>query len=99
MNDPIPTEKINPPTEFELACVQMLITFATRCEGDPERLAAVAKANVVVAEASRSLIMRSQILGKRWDTWTQSELLELVRTADANDVPPGERSYKSAESV
>ena len=79
------------PSEFQLACVQMVITFATRCEGDPTRLAAVAKANVVTAEACRSLILRSQILGKRWDAWTQAELLDLVRTADANDVPPGEK--------
>ena len=77
-------------TEFQLAVTQMVIRFATVAEGDPARLAALARAQVVAGEACRSLIVRSQLLNKRWDSWAQDELLELVQAAENADVPPGE---------
>jgi hypothetical protein len=76
-------------TEFQLAVVQMLITFASNAAGDTARLAALARAQVVCGEAARSLITRSEILGKRWDAWTHGELLDLVKRAEAVDTGPG----------
>ena len=87
--DPDRVERSVAPTEFQLAVCQMLIKFASAAEGDPGRLAAMARAQVVAGQAARSLITRSQLLNKRWDAWTQAELLELVRTAENNDVAPG----------
>jgi len=78
------------PTEFQGAVVQMVMKFATASEGDPERLASMARAQVVCGEALRSLITRSQLLNKRWDAWSYADLLDLVQHAEARDVPPGQ---------
>jgi len=69
----------------------MVMKFATASEGDPERLAGMARAQVICGEACRSLIARSQLLNKRWDKWSYAEILDLVQRAEADDVPPGQQ--------
>lgn len=72
------------PTEFHKAVVQILYQYMAQVEG-AERLAALAKGQVVGGYAMRRLLQRSHMLNKPLNTFDRTEVESIVMEADKLD--------------
>lgn len=88
MND---EQKPDPPTEFELAVVQVCYKYMQHAAGNEVALATYAKMQVVAGETLRSVLARSPILFKSvtMDDWNQEDMLDLARRANKADEAKG----------
>lgn len=79
------------PNEFHLMICQIVYKYMETCGGDIERLANLAKGQVVCAEALRSIVTRSQLLGKSptMADWSQADILDVIARADKVDEAKG----------